>query len=236
MRRKEATYRVADLKAVDGESAEGTFEAVVSVFGNVDVVGDRVVAGAFAKSLDEWKNSGDPIPVIFDHQWGNLDAHAGEVVEAEELAPGDPRLPEAIKSLGGLWVKGLLDIEDDFARKLWNKMRRRRVKEFSFAYEVVDEKANDGANELLELKIIEVGPTLKGANPQTQLLAVKSEQESEGELVDQVKELKSTVETLTERLVVLEGAATANVEGSAVETVPLTPLSVRAQLALLDAV
>jgi hypothetical protein len=30
-------------------------------------------------------------------------------------------------------------------------------------------------NELLELDIIEVGPTLKGANPETELLTVKAE-------------------------------------------------------------
>lgn len=234
MRRKEADYRIVDLKALDADSGEGTFEAIVSVFGNVDVVGDRVVAGAFQKSLAEWKESGDPIPVIFDHQWGNLDALAGEVVEAEELAPGDARLPEAIKSLGGLWVKGALDIEDDFARKLWNKMRRRRLKEFSFAYEVVEEKANDGANELLELKIIEVGPTLKGANPQTQLVGVKSEQEAAA-LVADMTQIKGAIDTLTDRLVALENAPPANVEGEAVD-IPLTPLSVRMQVALLDAV
>lgn len=149
----------AQFKAV---AEDGTFEALVSIFGNVDAVGDRVVKGAFTKSLQEWKDSGDPIPVIFSHQWDNLDAHVGEVLEAEETDQG-------------LRVKARLDIEDDYARKLWNKLKRRRIKEFSFAYDTEDEaKAEDGANELRELKLIEVGPTLKGVNPDTQLLAVKS--------------------------------------------------------------
>lgn len=178
MRRKLASYRFAKgiesfadpetnsdgvaIKAVVEEEGTGVFEAVVAVFGNVDLVGDRIVKGAFAKSLERWKASGDPIPVIFDHQWGNLDAHAGEVIEAEERDEG-------------LWIKGQLDLEDDFARKLFNKLKRRRIKEFSFAYDVVDEEKADDANELRELEIIEVGPTLKGANPETRLVGVKSE-------------------------------------------------------------
>lgn len=202
MRRKEATYRIAELKTLGDGAGEGTFEAIVAVFGNVDLVGDRIVKGAFAKSLAEWQASDAPIPVIWDHQWGNLDALAGEVLEAEELAPGDERLPEPIKAFGGLWVKGMLDIEDDFARKLWNKMRRKRVKEFSFAYDVVEEKANDGANELLELKIIEVGPTLKGANPATQLIGVKSDEPPKE--AEEIAELKNAVASLQERLDAIE--------------------------------
>ena len=35
-------------------------------------------------------------------------------------------------------------------------------------------QADDGANELVALELIEVGPTLKGVNPATQLLTVKA--------------------------------------------------------------
>lgn len=162
MRRKHAAYGFKDFKAV-GDARDGTFEALVAVFGNVDLVGDRIVKGAFAKSLERWKESGDPIPCIFNHDWGNLDAHVGQVVEAEERDEG-------------LWVKVALDVEEDeYARKLWSKLRRRTIREMSFAYDVIDEAtAEDDVNELRELEIIEVGPTLKGANPETQLLEVKN--------------------------------------------------------------
>lgn len=172
--------RVAPLvgfKALVDEGP-GIFEAIVSVFGNVDFAGDRVLPGAFAASLERWKSSGDPIPVIFSHQWDDLDAHVGDVIEAKELLPNDPLLPESLRENGGLWIKGRLDVDDPeevFARRLWKRLLKRRIREFSFAYDVIDERrSSDGANDLVELEVIEVGPTLKGMNPATELLLAKS--------------------------------------------------------------
>ena len=168
----------AHFKAADDGS--GTFEAIVAVFGNVDFQGDRIVAGAFADTLADWKAAGDPIPVIHSHQWHNLDAHVGAVnpADALELAPGDDRLPPALKDLGGLYVKGTLDIEEDpNAAKVHRLMRTRRLREFSFAYDIRDDgekRGSDGVNELLSLDLIEIGPTLKGANPATTLIDAKA--------------------------------------------------------------
>jgi HK97 family phage prohead protease len=178
----------ASFKAVD--ESTGTFEAIVAVFGNVDLIGDRIVKGAFQKSLGEWKSAGDPIPVIWSHMWSDPNMHIGKTLEAEEREEG-------------LWVKGQLDMEDPFAAKVFKLMQQRRVKEFSFAYDVEDEgKADDGANDLKELKIIEVGPTLKGMNPATQLLATKKLAESVGLKAGRVlskkneSDLKSAVELI----------------------------------------
>jgi HK97 family phage prohead protease len=150
---------IKGFKALD--EALGQFEAIVSVFDNVDLVGDRVVKGAFSKSLDDWKTKGRPIPVVFSHLWDNLDAHIGQVLTAEERDEG-------------LYVKAQLDMEDPPAAKTFKLMQRGTLAEFSFSYDVIREKAQNGANELLELDLIEVGPTLKGANPETQLLTVKA--------------------------------------------------------------
>ena len=158
---KHAMYELAEFKSL--EDAPGRFEAIVSVFGNVDYQGDRVVEGAFQNSLDKWKASGKRIPVIWSHQWGDPFAHIGSVSDAEEI-PGK-----------GLKVTGTLDTHKPFAGQVHDLLLDGRVGEFSFAYDIIKEKkAEDGANELLELNLIEVGPTLKGANPETELLAVKS--------------------------------------------------------------
>jgi hypothetical protein len=56
-------------------------------------------------------------------------------------------------------------------------MQRRSLKEFSFGYDIPPggrRKASDGANELIEIDLHEVGPTLKGMNPDTELHGVKS--------------------------------------------------------------
>jgi HK97 family phage prohead protease len=155
------SFPVSDFKAEPDEP--GSFNALVSVFGNVDYGGDRVMPGAFTKSLAKWQEAGDPIPVIWNHQWENPLAHIGKV---------DPS--EAIESEDGLAVKGVLDLDNDFARQVHRLLAERRVKELSFGYNVVDSEQKDGANNLIELDLIEVGPTLKGMNPATQLLAVKS--------------------------------------------------------------
>lgn len=149
----------AEFKAV----GTGKVEALVSIFGNVDLVGDRVVKGAFEKSIQRWKAAGDPIPVVFSHQWDNVMSHIGVVEDIEETDRG----------LKAIYT---LDVEDNpVAAQVYRLMKRRTLKEHSFAYEIKTEKrAKDGANELLELDIIEVGPTLRGANPETELLAVKA--------------------------------------------------------------
>lgn len=163
----------AFIKAVDEE--QGRVTKYVSIFGNVDLVGDRIKYGAFATSLEEWAASGDPIPVIFSHQWNVLDAHVGYVVDAKEVPAGDPDLPPEIAEYGGLRITEQYDLDHPPAKRLFDLQKQRRIRESSFAYDVVNEaKARDGANELLELKLIEVGPTLKGANPLTQLLDAKS--------------------------------------------------------------
>jgi len=137
--------------------------------------------GAFTESLRRWEASGDPIPIIFAHEWDNLDAHIGQVQQAKELLAGDELLPEGLKGLGGLWVRGGLNMDEEFAARVWKKMQQRTLKQFSFAYDVLDskrvsDKERVSANhyqDLLELDLMEVGPCLVGMNPETELLTVK---------------------------------------------------------------
>ncbi len=156
----------AQFKAVD--EAKGIFEAIVAVFGNVDRGGDVILPGAFAGTLEAWQQKGRPIPVVFAHQWDNLDAHIGQVLEADERDEG-------------LYVKAQLEMDEPFAARVWKKMKAGTLAEFSFAYDVLESAQVDrGAdtspryvNELRELELFEVGPCLVGMNPDTQLLGVK---------------------------------------------------------------
>lgn len=160
MKHQTKVFSLAQFKALDGEG-EGVFEAIVAVFNNVDRAGDKIIPGAFEGTLQRWEEKGRPIPVIFSHEWDNLDAHIGEVVEAAEVD-------------AGLRVKGQLDMEEDFARRVWKRMKRGTLAEFSFAYDVIKAEQVDGVNELRELELLEVGPCLVGMNPDTQLLDVKT--------------------------------------------------------------
>jgi HK97 family phage prohead protease len=156
-------FEVAEFKALGGK--KGEFEALVSVFGNVDRGGDRVMPGAFGKTLTEWGEKGDPIPIIWNHMWDNPEAHIGAA---------DPQ--DVVETADGLFVKrGRIDLDNPFAAQVYRLLSERRVKEFSFGYSVRDaETAKDGAYDLLDLDLFEIGPTLKGMNPATELLAVKA--------------------------------------------------------------
>ena len=162
-------FALTNFKALS--APEGVFEALVAVFGNVDRVGDTIVKGAFGESLAAWEAKARPIPIIFSHEWENLDAHIGTVLQAKELDEG-------------LYVKGQLEMDEPFAARVWKKLEQGVLAEFSFAYDIpeggsalVDRGAKEVpryVNELRQLELLEVGPCLVGMNPETQLISVKA--------------------------------------------------------------
>ncbi|MFJ3812279.1 HK97 family phage prohead protease [Streptomyces sp. NPDC090073] len=183
---KDAPARVKAAGESDGLGA-GEFTALVSVFGNEDSVGDVVMPGAFAEDLDRWKSTGDPIPVIWSHDWGDPFSHIGEVTEAKETP-------------AGLLVTGRLDLDNPKAEQVFRLLKGRRVTQFSFAYDIEDggwgERDGREVYELRKLKVHEVGPTLLGANQETELLAAKAAHMASGVKAGRVLSQKN-FETLT---------------------------------------
>lgn len=159
----------AQVKAAgpDDGLKEGQFRAIVSVFGNKDSYGDKVMPGAFTDSLAEWAVKGDPIPVFWSHQMHDPDMCLGEVLEAKETEVG-------------LEVLAQLDLDEEAkkARQTYRLLKGRRVTQFSFAYDILEaawvETEDEYWYELRKLHLFEVGPTPIGANQSTELLAVKS--------------------------------------------------------------
>lgn len=153
-----ATFKV---KAATESTPNGEVEALVSVFGNVDLVGDRVMPGAFEKSLASIKEAGRAIPFVWSHQWSDPNAYIGKVTEA-------------VETKDGLLVRAEL-FDTPTAQHIRTLLGAGVVSEFSFAYDVIGQRdGKDGVNELTQLHVLEVGPTLKGANPATQLVGVRS--------------------------------------------------------------
>lgn len=170
MRTKDFTARVKAAGPADGLN-EGQFVALVSVFNNEDSMGDIVRPGAFTETLADWAATGDPIPVIWAHKWGDPFAHLGRVIKATE-------------TLEGLEVTGQIDDlgENDTADQVYRLLKGRRVKQFSFAYDETEsawvkdsEHRWGGYWELRRLKLHEVGPCLVGANQETELIAAKAQ-------------------------------------------------------------
>ncbi len=156
-----------EMKA-DAGDPPGTFEAVVAIFGNVDRYGDRMVKGAFARTLSE----NGPPAVVWSHQWET--PPIGETLAAQETDEG-------------LLIKARLLVGEDedhaVARQVYAAMKTGALRQFSFAYTVnrAVDVTEDGetVRELHDVDLIEVGPCLRGVNPATRLLAVKAAEQEQ---------------------------------------------------------
>lgn len=165
--RKTTPFRVK-FKTVGPDTGDGAgqIKALVSVFGNVDSVGDVVMPGAFTKSLARWEERGDVIPLVWAHDWDDPWSHIGSVTKATETD-------------AGLEVDAQLDLDNPKALQIHRLMKGRRVSQFSFAYDVIGsakvERDGKTVTALTELDVLEVGPCLLGANRATELLAIKAD-------------------------------------------------------------
>jgi HK97 family phage prohead protease len=157
-----------EVKAV-GDENSGLFQAYFSVFDNVDSYGDMVVKGAFVDDFEVWGPNGSGIPIYWRHRMDDPMLNLGASVQAKEDARGG-------------WVEGQLDLENPNAAYTYKLMREGRVRQMSFAYDILEagwvEKTEDGKTvsfyELRKLKIHEISIVPVGANQETEILAVKS--------------------------------------------------------------
>ncbi len=160
----------------------GVFEAMVSVFNAVDYQNDRVMPGSFVKSIERWRASGNPVPILWSHSWDSPFAHVGSAdpYDIREVQPGEmAQFPQ-----GGLYVKGRFDQDNEFARQVSKLVKERRVTGWSFSYDTIRErKASDGSNHLLELDLIEAGPTLRGAQALAATISAKGLDTAFAELI-----------------------------------------------------
>jgi HK97 family phage major capsid protein len=150
-------FTKCDVKAADGD--QGIIEAIVSTY-SVDSQGEKVVPGAFAKSLAR------RLPKIcLGHDWSKA---IGRTLEARETAQG-------------LYVKGVLNMELQIARDVLSNLKHQVIDSFSIGYRVVrdsyDKKSK--VRSLHELELFEWSPVLLGAQSETALLSVKAANASE---------------------------------------------------------
>lgn len=196
---------------------DGIVEALVATY-DVDSIGDRIVPGAFGKTLQDWADSGNAIPFIWSHQHDDLDAYLGEVLEAKETDEG-------------LWVKAQMDMEDPKAAKAFRLIKGGRVRQYSFAYDVPDggagpDETGAGETALTELKLYEVGPTLIGMNQATRTLVAKrnGSEEKAGRVLSAKNEsdLRDAVNLISGVLKQLESASSDTSQAKTSEPGPAT--------------
>lgn len=146
-------------------TGEGMIEAIVSVFGNVDLAGEKILAGAFTKTLERKLPKG-----VWMHDWT---IPVAKTIEAIELKSGDSRLPESLKDLGGLLIKGQFNLNTTRGKDAYEDLKFGTVDEFSIGYRVLDSDIVNGVKELKEIELFEWSPVLVGANRATTMMNLK---------------------------------------------------------------
>jgi HK97 family phage prohead protease len=141
-------------------SDDGSFEGYGSIFGNVDAYGERVMPGAFIKSLQKHQREGTKVAMLWSHQ---SDQPIGVWSDLAEDAKG-------------LWGKGHLLTEVQRAKEIHVLMKAKAVSGLSIGYrEVTTTKDGDVLN-LDELDLREISPVVFPANRRARVNTVKSEQ------------------------------------------------------------
>lgn len=167
-----------DLALKDVNTEKGIVEGYFSAFGNVDMDGDMIKMGAFAKSISERGPSGkDRIKHLKNHNPDNL---VGKILELKEDYTGLYFRSQMSKSTAGqdmltLYQEGIITEHSiGFQVMNWNK-----------------EKGTDGKEytSLTELKLWEGSGVTWGANENTPVTGMKSA----GQLSLELEQLKQAL-------------------------------------------
>lgn len=134
-------------------SAVGTFEGLLSPYGNVDRGNDVIDPGAFAKNL---KDEGFTRPLLWQHQ---PDAPIGLLTLEDR--------PD------GLWCTGALMMEDPEAVRAYRYVKAGIVKGLSIGFQCIKDAFEDGVRHIKELKLYEGSIVTFPMNELATITAVK---------------------------------------------------------------
>ncbi|MDW9370054.1 HK97 family phage prohead protease [Sinorhizobium meliloti] len=142
----------------------GRISGYGSVFGNVDSYGERVLPGAFKKSLEEHKRRGSRIKMLWQHR---PDVPIGTWHQAAEDSKG-------------LILEGTINLKTDAGRNAYEHIAAGDVDSLSIGYLEKEVQQNrDGVRDLIELDLYEVSPVTFPANRSAMISGAKSQAEIE---------------------------------------------------------
>lgn len=151
----------------------GQFEGYGSTFGNVDLGGDVVMKGAFAKSLEEWRSQGEWPQMFWMHK---SDQVPGIWLDMREDSKG-------------LKVKGEI-LPTTLGNDLKILMKAKAVRALSIGFSLDHERAyefRDGVRLLHEINLWEVSPVSLPMNRKAKINAVKAALHQRGTCLTEIK-------------------------------------------------
>jgi len=156
---------VLDIKEI---SEEGTVFGYASIFGVVDQGGDRVVPGAYRKSLETKR----PVRMLWQHDTKEV-IGGWSVLKEDEM---------------GLWVEGNFNMDVQRGREAHSLMKNSQIEGLSIGYRIPEggaKRADDGAFELLELDLREISVVTMPMNEQS--LAMAKAAQNSHEVIERLK-------------------------------------------------
>lgn len=160
---------------VKAESTGRVRKGICAVFGNVDSWGDRIMPGAFAKTIMEGR-------ARVKHLW-NHDFSTPPIASITELKEvGRDELPEAVLEYAPEATGGLMVAREYYDTELSNwvfeAVTKGDVSEMSFGYDVIKSAESDEndtkVRNLVELKLFDTSDVLWGMNAATVASGAKS--------------------------------------------------------------
>lgn len=185
-----AKYKSAEFAAQ--MPAEGTVEGYAATFDREpDSYGDVIAKGAFARTLDEWSQKEQPIPLLYAHNTEDPLMNIGKVTEAYE---------DDI----GLHVRAEFDADNPDAQYVRKLVKEGRVYQFSFAYSVRDAADVDvdgyPAYELRDLDLYEVSLVQIPANQHAVVTGIKSGRRNSKADADELRQIRSLAAQITQAI------------------------------------
>jgi HK97 family phage prohead protease len=169
--------------SIKGLSEDGTFEGLLASYNTVDLGGDRILPGAFTKTMQE---RGSEVPMLWQH-----DSHQpiGKLVLSD--------------SPDGLKVKGIFSMTIPLAQHAYDLLKDGVIKGLSIGYDAVKDSYDDGVRQLKEVRLWEGSVVTFPMNTACMVTSLKTMNEGGSDRSPSIK--LSAVDEIVERVNALAG-------------------------------
>lgn len=159
---KSFSFQITETKEEDRDGKRyGIVKGYASTYGNVDRGGDRVMKGAFTKSLGDYQARNRPVKMYFQHN-------------SYDIIGGFP-VDKIKEDETGLYVEGEINLKVQRGKEAYALAKQGVLSDFSIGYSVDDYELSDGVRDLKTLKLWEVSLVGEPMNQQAIVTDVKSE-------------------------------------------------------------
>lgn len=168
---KSFAFNITETKEMEIDGIKyGIVRGYASTYGNVDRGNDKVITGAFSKSIARYKQNNRPIKMYFNH-------------DSNEIIGGFP-VAKIQDDSNGLYVEGQINLEVQKGREAYALAKQGVMQDFSIGYTVEDYDMKNGVRELKQLELWEISMVGEPMNTEARILSVKNNQPKQFKLKD----------------------------------------------------